>query len=374
MNILDKTICNNNIKGMCTKERTSVLILYNKLFHYRIPIFNLLSQKYDLTVAYSYKASDEVLSQCHFKTIYLPINKYWKFVLHSDNVNNICKKYDVVIAYGEPAWLSYSTLSMRRKRSYKLLFWGIGVPASYKRNFDQGNFFYTFVSDFFNKRADGLIFYTDYPIKKHLNRGFKKNRLFVANNTVEVDKIIINNNEKDSILFIGTLYLEKGLQVLLNEYLEAYKINNNIPKLNIVGGGNEFENVKLWIERNNLQRKITLLGPIYDNKQKSEIFAKAYACFSPLQAGLSVLESFGYGVPFVTTKDAITGGEIFNIENMVNGIKLENVNTIKDVILDISNNPKKYLDMGEQAYNYYWNNRKPEDMALGIINAINSIR
>ena len=125
---------------------------------------------------------------------------------------------------------------------------------------------------------------------------------------------------------------------------------------------------------NNLQRKITLLGPIYDNKQKSEIFAKSYACFSPLQAGLSVLESFGYGVPFVTTKDAITGGEIFNIENMVNGIKLENVNTIKDVILDISNNPKKYLDMGEQAYNYYWNNRKPEDMALGIINAINSIR
>lgn len=359
---------------MKNTKKLRVLILYNKLFHYRIPIFNILAQKYDLTVAYSYKPSDDLILKCNFETLFLPIKKIWKFVIHSDNINKHCSKYDVVVAYGQTSWLSYSSLSLRKKRNFKLLFWGIGVPASYNRNYDDGSPLYTFTADFFNKRADGLIFYSDYPIKKHVTRGFNENSLFVANNTVEVVKSEIKRGDKDSILFIGTLYLKKGLQILLNAYLEAYKINNNIHKLNIVGEGDEFNNVKLWIERNKLDNKIFLLGPIYDNKLKSEIFAKSYACFSPLQAGLSVLESMGYGVPFITTKNAITGGEIFNINNMINGMKLEDVIMFKNIILDVSSNPQKYLDMGEMAFNHYWSCRKPEDMASGIICAIENIR
>ena len=47
-----------------SNSKKKVLILYNKLFHYRIPIFNILADKYDLTVVYSYKANEKDLAQC----------------------------------------------------------------------------------------------------------------------------------------------------------------------------------------------------------------------------------------------------------------------------------------------------------------------
>ena len=353
-----------------SNSKKKVLILYNKLFHYRIPIFNILADKYDLTVVYSYKANEKDLAQCNFKTKFIPIIQIWKFVFHKANISNLVKNFDVVIAYGQSTWLSYSSLSLKKNRKFKLLFWSIGAPASYNRKYgDAGKLYHTF-NDFFDHQADGLIFYSEPPIEMHKKRGFSKQKMFVANNTVKVLKQSINPEIKNTILFIGTLYLEKGLDILLDSYLNAYRENINISELNIVGGGEQYNDILEWIEKNNLVEKIHLLGPIYDENTKADIFSKSIACISPLQAGLSVLESMGYGVPYITMEDAITGGEAFNIQNNENGLRLDNVDEFKNVILDISKDKEKYIQLGLNAYNHYWENRKPEDMAKGISDAI----
>ncbi len=353
--------------------KKKVLILYNKLFHYRIPIFNILAQKYDLTVIYSYKTSEKYRAQCNFNTKYIPIIQIGKFVFHKTNIVKFCKNFDVIIAYGQPTWLSYSTLALHKRRKFKLLFWGIGAPASYKRQYGKAGKLYFIFNDFFDHKADGLIFYSDIPKEMHKNRGYPVQKIFVANNTVEVTKINPNTDIKANLLFIGTLYLEKGIGILLEAYLGAYKTNNNIPKLYIIGGGEQFERISEWIKDNCLTEKIYLLGPIYDKNIKAELFSKAIACISPLQAGLSVLESMGYGVPYITMEDAVTGGEAFNIQNNVNGLRLKSVNEFEDVILDIFINKAKYIQFGINAYNHYWNFRKPEDMANGIIEAIENV-
>ena len=130
--------------------------------------------------------------------------------------------------------------------------------------------------------------------------------------------------------------------------------------------------IKQWVEDNKLEGKINVLGPIYDNEKKADLFQKTLACISPLQGGLSVLESMGYGVPYITDANAITGGEAFNIEDGVTGLRIEcmNASKLKDIILDISSNKQKYIEMGNNAYKHYWSCRKPEDMAQGVIRAI----
>lgn len=349
-------------------EKKKVLILYNNLFHYRIPIFNLLADKCELTVAFSIGSNTK--EAVNFKVKELPILKFKRFVVHKDNVYKLCQNFDVVIAYGDIAWLKLSTLSFYKKRNFKIVFWSPGVSASYDKKFDSVTKWDS-IRDFFYKKADALIFYTDYPIKKYINRGFRADRLFVAPNTVKVCNNLENKKvKKDSLLFIGTLYMQKGILSLLENYKEAYDNNPEILPLNIIGGGDELEKVNNWIIENKLTNKIFLRGPIFDLTEKSLYFNRAFACISPVQAGLSVLESMGYGVAFITMNDAITGGERLNIQNGTNGVLLEDTSQLKDLILDITDHSEKYLEMGKNAFKYYNNSHKPEDMANGLFKAI----
>ncbi len=352
-------------------EKKKVLILYNKLFHYRLPIFRLLAEKCDLTVAYSLGPDSK--EYLNFKIENLSIFKFKRFVFHKTNVYKLCQDFDVVIAYGDIAWLKFSTLPFHNRRKFKVIFWSPGVSASYDKKFDTVTHWDT-VRDFFYKRADALVFYTDYPLLKYKNRGFASEKLFVAPNTVEIfndqNKTV---QKKDSLLFIGTLYMEKGILTLLENYKNANLTNPDILHLNIVGGGDEYEKVKKWIDENKLNNKISLLGSIYDIKEKSTYFKRAFACISPVQAGLSVLESMGYGVPFITMNDAITGGERLNIQNGINGVLMEDTEELKDIILDISENKEKYIEMGKNALNYYMEGHKPQDMANGLYKAVDYV-
>jgi glycosyltransferase involved in cell wall biosynthesis len=353
------------------EEIKKVLIIYNNLFHYRLPIFNLLADKCELTVAFSlgYAITEDV----KFEIREFPIYKFDRFVIHKDNINIICKDFDVIIVYGDIAWLKLIFLPFYRKRNYKIIFWTIGVSASYNKKFDSITKWDS-LRDFFYNKADALIFYSDYPIKKYLERGFCREKLFVAPNTVSVfNSVRFEKSKKDSVLFIGTLYMQKGISSLLENYKLAYAINPDVIPLNIIGGGEDFKKVSNWIIDNELTDKISLLGPIYSIKDKSDYFKKAYACISPSQAGLSVLESMGYGVPFVTMHDAITGGERLNITSGNNGVLLQSLSELKNVLLDITFNSEVYIEMGKNALNHYREFRKPEDMVDGLVRAIDFV-
>jgi len=350
--------------------KKKVLILYNNLFHYRIPIFKILAERYDLTVAYSFGKDTE--EDLNFNTLKLPVFKINRLVVHKDNIFKLCQNFDVVIAYGDIAFLKYSTLPWHRKRRFKIIFWSIGVSASYNKKFNEIKK-WDKARDFFYKKADALIFYSDYPIAGCLERGFQKEKIFVAPNTVKVEECRELQIQKDSLLFIGTLYLEKGLLSLLENYKSALTIDKALPVLNIIGGGDEFKTVQTWVNVNNMEKNIILHGPIFDVEQKAKFFRRAYACISPEQAGLSVLESMGYGVPFITGKDSITGGERLNITHGLNGVLLDTIDQLHEIILDISKFPQKYITMGQNAKDYYWRCRKPVDMANGLSDAIQSV-
>lgn len=346
--------------------KKKVLLLDNDLIHYRIPIYNILGEKFDLTHACCYpKQIDEPMN---FKRITLHPYRLAGFELQKDRVFKLCQGFDAVICQGDIHYLQYATLPLHCNRKFKIAFWGIGVSASYDKHFDAETKWDN-VRDFFYKRADAQVFYTDYPIEKYLRRGYQRESLFVAPNTVEVEAFD-ESVERTNLLFIGTLYAEKGIMHLLEAYKQAYDANHSLPKLDIIGKGPDTDKVKDWIETNNLQGMIIMHGAIYDKKQKARFFEKSLACISPLQAGLSVLESQGYSTAFITTKDAITGGEIFNIDNGVNGVLLDDINQLSETISNIATSPQKYIDMGRSGRQHYLECRKPSDMAQGFIDTV----
>ena len=341
-----------------------VIILYNRIFHYRIPIWNILSERCDLTVTYSEGDIPKEL-EIKFHVKYLPIKKFGPFGIHKDNIRKLVKQYDAVIAYGDISWVKFTFLPWFNHT--KVVYHTIGVSASYDKGFDEHHEWDRIRAFLYNK-ANALAFYTQYPFEKYEKMGIKREKMFEAPNTVAVAPLNYKE-KKNSILIIGTLYREKGIQLLLDVYLKL-KGKSSLPILNIVGKGPDYDGIKQWIEDNGMQDLIVLRGAIYDIDEKAKYFAQALACISPKQAGLTVLESMGYGVPFITSKNAITGGELFNVHNGIDGIVMEHESQLIDIVKDISENPEKFIAMGYNAKKYYDENRTPRHMADGLWNAI----
>lgn len=346
-----------------------VLIVYNRVWSYRVKIFEILNQRYDLTVAYSDK--NFVGKKFNFNTIFTPGYKMGPFFFHKTNLKKLGSEFDVVIAISNSRWLSLMLLGLR-KRHFKYILWGIGVSASYTNKLDAKST-WDKIRFFFARKADAILFYSEYPIKKYIANGINADKLFVANNTVAIDEqftLTGSGANKSDFLFIGTLYPQKGIDVLLNAYIELGK-TTPLPVLHIIGAGPMGTVLKDIIEKNNLQNKVLLHGAIYDPKILVNFFAKSLVCISPTQAGLSVLMSMGYGVPFLTCTDAITGGEIFNIRNGENGILYDGTDKdLQNKMQWVINNKEQVLEMGKAAKQHYDSSRKPADMANGIMDAI----
>lgn len=345
-------------------DKPKVLILNEKLMEYRIPIYDLLAEKFDLTLGYSYPYSGDYAGTFQHLKLREP-QKIGPIFVHHEDLRKICQRFDAVIVLGEIRRISLSLLAFG-SRKYKLAFWSIGVSTG--KGFDVDKKM-DFLRDYIYKKADACIFYTEYARNRAVSKGYNPSALFVANNTVKVLPLG-GPCPKDSFLFIGALQKRKGLDILLKAYKEASNRNDDLPILRIVGGGAEYNAIKKWVEYNNLKEKICLTGPVYDKTIKRDYFKRAYACISPRQAGLSVLEAMGYGVPFVTMNDSTTGGERLNICNNANGVLMDNESDLCSILLDVASRPNKYAEMGSAAYKYYWEKRRPEMMAQGLSDAI----
>lgn len=351
--------------------KPKVLILQGEISSYRSAIFNIIAEKVDLTVAYY--DSNRSLGECRFNHKKLKSYKLGPFICVK-SLRKYCKQFDVVIFMDDLHALSYCLLPFG-SRSYKAISWGFGIRASYTRLYDV-NRKHTFgdkVSQLVSMSCDANIFYMD-KAKEFWNKTkFDINKVFVAINTLAVEKIDIVPTLKKDLLFIGTLYKAKGVDRLLKAYKEAKDISSFVPVLHIVGKGEEELELKQYVEDNALSDSVIFHGAIYDECELSKLFQKSILCISPNQAGLSVAKSLGYGVPFVAREDAITGGEKYHITNGKNGLLYRNDEELVNIIIDVTGDPDKYIEMGYRAKQYYDNNATPSHMAQGFIDAINFV-
>ncbi len=338
----------------------SVVIYQDKIMPYRVGIFNELSKKVSLTVVYY---NDKLPSGIEFKTVKTSIKKIRGYTFLGKAFRKEARSADAVILPLTQGMIN-TRLNLKNK---KYIFWGIGVPAAYDCRFDGlGD---NDVLAKMSKKANCCLFYSSYPIEKYKRLGFDTSKMFVADNTVVIPKIELSE-EKDSILFIGSLYPQKKIDELLKAYNESYKKNSSLPYLTIIGNGSMYSWCEEYCKENSLTDKVKLLGEVHDEEILKEYFAKALMCVSPDQAGLSVLKSMGYGVPYVTHKDAITGGEILNITDGVNGILYETPEELVEIISESGMNKEKFIEYGKKAYDYYWESRRPEVMVKGFTDAV----
>lgn len=351
-------------------SRPRVLLIQRVLQKYRIPIYILMQKEVDLTLAYTEKNN---INTPQLKCICLPSIKLGKLCIQR-HLYKILNQYDVVVSQPHFSNVRICLLPFF-PRKFKFVIWDIGVRASYKTHFDlsKAPSLSNRILNMIQKRADACIFYYRKTIEywaKYDNIHIEK--YFEAHNTVEVADFesLPDYESRDSYLFVGTLYSQKGIEELIDAYSIAKQKKGKLPMLKIVGEGPEKNIIQKQIIKLGLETDIVLCGAIYDESILKNLFLKALLCISPKQAGLTVQKSLGYGTPFVTRPDAYTGGEILDVKNGENGFLYESVEDLSNLLIYADQKKQEMFLMSQNAREYYLRKCTPIMMADGALSAI----
>lgn len=339
-----------------------VCILQNKVLHYRKPLYNKLSETFDLTIIHT--GNPTVNEQDDYKEIIIPAKKRGPFVFQKDLIALLKKgHYDKIIGMLDIHWFTIIRAYFKFKSSF--IWWGIGVSDK-----NVGNK----IRAFFLKKGTPMIFYTKDGIEAFKKLGLDSKKFFHCNNTFHIENRIkcYESPSKTSILFVGSLDERKQNSVLINAFKNILpKIKNEIT-LDIIGAGKQEQVLKELTKTLQLESRVIFHGAINDTSVLENFYKKAICSVSFGQAGLAVLQSLGYGVPFITKKNAISGGEKSNILNGKNGFLIDDdINDLAKHIQMLCLNDSLSKELGEFAYHYYTNNCTLNNMAHIFTQAIN---
>ena len=348
--------------------KKKIIFLQGSLSPYRINFFNELSEIYDTTIISHTDISQKDFLFTHkvFKKV-----KILNFVFSLGLLNFINKKNPATIII--PDHIRYISFLLARifvlKRNKIDWIW-YGVDVKPKKNLFDLRYFsrYIFFKTILRITSDKFTFY-DQKSKLNFDEIFQNNkRTFLVRNTVSVkQKNYHKNPNRKNFINIGRLEKRKNNNLLINSFKRCInKIPENI-NLIFIGDGPEEKNLKKQVSKLNLNSRIKFFNGTYSEKKIEKYYESAIATISYGQAGLAILQSFGHGVCFITTKDAISGGEISNINNFENGILIDNKeNEIDNIICLLANN--KYIAeyLGENAYFFYKNNATLKNMVTSI--------
>lgn len=280
----------------------------------------------------------------------------------SKTLKSALKEFDLVIYMYDVRYFS-SWVDFFSKRFYKKILWGQGISS---------NLFLNKIRLFLAKFADAIVLYSDQKRSFFTQSGIANEKIFVAHNTIDVPENNFDRNtfNKNAFIFTGTLYKEKKVNQLIDAFAEIAKSRQQLI-LHIVGDGAEKLNLQQQALNLGIAEKVIFHGFVNEPQKLQQLHNESFACISPDYAGLSVLQSLGRGVPFITKTGALSGGETDNIIHNYNGFFFDS--TTSDLIkymTILSDNKDISLQMAENAFNKFIKECSLESMINGFTAAI----
>ena len=260
-------------------------------------------------------------------------------------------------------WICNTLAFYLNKKGTNFIFWGQWLTN--KPFIDQ-------IKIYIAKKSKTNILYSYEAKNQFVKKGVPEENLIVANNTINIGSRVksYKSKNKNRILFVGSLNKRKKLEILIKVFQTILpKIPKNII-LTIIGDGNQKKHLQELSSNYSIKDNVEFLGVINSPAKLQAFYKQAISSVSYGQAGLSVLQALGFGVPFITKFDAISGGEIYNIKNNSNGFLVKNQKELSSRLLSLINNPSLQVTMGKNAYDYYSKNCQIESMVNSFKKAI----
>lgn len=224
------------------------------------------------------------------------------------------------------------------------------------------------------KLASTIITYT-HNQKKELQHKMPRKQIVAAPNALYSSHIMSSEgtttNPKNAI-YVGRLTPQKKPLFMVKGFKEALSFVPDDMNLIIVGDGEEKENLEQYIAENNLENRVLLKGHVSTIPELSDFYASSLFSISPGYVGLSVTQSFGFGVPMLVSRDENHSPEIEAVRDGENALFFEtgSVVSFRESVQRFLNNKTAWVakrkDIQENCKQHY----SVEAMAKVFINLV----
>jgi glycosyltransferase involved in cell wall biosynthesis len=298
-------------------RRTSmirVLLLHaGQVPHYRVPVYNHLSRylrerSFALTVASEGIQPDNPTAvQFDYAQMHFSVGRIARMVWRG--------KFDVVIMFVElrhlylfPVYLSLKGILRR-----KTVWWGQGRDLAHPDAILKNAAYATE-----HALCDAIILYAEH-LRKYVARCFH-HKIFIANNTLALTYPGLPSGSKNEVLRSYNIRTRKNIICMgrfqkrkrVDQLIAAMQLMNR-PDIGLILVGPDTEGILDNVDGPNIYK----LGPIYADKRLDLLSAADVYCL-PGAVGLSIVDAFNCGLPFVT-EEGDESAEIGYLKHGENG-------------------------------------------------------
>jgi glycosyltransferase involved in cell wall biosynthesis len=361
-----------------------VAILMNMPAPYRVDLFNELTKNsnYDITVIYStmiednrkWEISKESLKHNYVflkvKTIKFKYKLHYKYIHIPFNIIKTLKELnpDIIIGqeYNPSVCLAFNWAKRNNKR---YISWSDGT-LNQERDI---SLLHQYLRKKICSNSDAFIASSTKTKEAQVFYGADERKVFFSILTMDLKKYFSTKDSysNKNLIFVGRLVQGKGLDLLFN----ALKDVKNEFILNIIGDGEEEENLKKLAQKLNIYNKINFLGfkqreDIVKYYKESDVFVfpTRLDCF-----GLVITEAMCAGLPVIVSKYA--DGAYDLIEEGKNGFIVDPYNSaeLKEKIEFLLSNTNIIRKMGTKSHERV-TNFSVENGAKGFFHAIEYVK
>lgn len=312
-----------------------ILLVSNKVYHYRIPIYNYFAETFlDDNVEFIL-LTDEIQKENPHTIKFNHLEESFSLIKYVGIISEI--KPDAIIFYLHlKDYILWPLMVYLKIKSIPFIKWGHGINL-----LDTENKLKKLLFDSIHFLCKAIILYSPNE-KKFIPERFHK-KVYIAYNTLNFTHLPnifetknelrkkYNLNYNKIVLFVGRILENKKLDILLDIFSEMDDHTNGL----VIVGPNINDD---QLERVNSHSNIQYLGEIYDEYDINSIFKMSDIFCIPGKNGLGINQAMIWGLPVVTMQ-GIHAPEIYYLTNNYNGFLVnDNYDQLQETLVNLLNN------------------------------------
>ncbi|MBY0359185.1 MAG: glycosyltransferase family 4 protein [Candidatus Obscuribacterales bacterium] len=160
--------------------------------------------------------------------------------------------------------------------------------------------------------AGVVLVYTEREKDRLLDK-CKQKRVIAAGNALYSKAVMAavgSSASRQNFIFVGRFVPEKKIELLIEAFYLARAALPSETRLLIVGGGPLEQAIKQKVRELGLNESVDFYGQVSNVESLKQLYASAVASVSPGYVGLSIVQSFGFGIPMLIACDEPHAPEI----------------------------------------------------------------